>query len=178
MALEDAQRAMGLVRLHASEWHIDSHKIGVLGFSAGGHLVPAISNHFDKRMYSALDAADNESCRPDFAVAVYPGHLSRHAADWDASHYPKKFNLPKPVNGSINDPNLALNPIYTHPRPHHPLSCCKQKTITLTVFTIRWPITLRCKGWAFPQRCTCIQREAMRSDYARRRTPSRTGPNW
>jgi acetyl esterase/lipase len=75
MALEDAQRTMGLVRLHAAEWHIDPHKIGVLGFSAGGHLVAAISTHFRKRLYPAADAADKESCRPDFAVALYPGHL-------------------------------------------------------------------------------------------------------
>ena len=75
MALEDAQRTMGLVRFHAAEWHIDPHKIGVLGFSAGGHLVAAISTHFKKRLYTSVDAADKESCRPDFAVALYPGHL-------------------------------------------------------------------------------------------------------
>jgi acetyl esterase/lipase len=75
MALEDAQRTMRLVRFHAAEWHIDPHKIGVLGFSAGGHLVAAISTHFEKRLYPAVDAADNESCRPDFAVALYPGHM-------------------------------------------------------------------------------------------------------
>ena len=74
-ALEDAQRAMGLVRQHAAEWHIDPHKIGVLGFSAGGHLVAAISNSFQRRLYRTVDAADTESCRPDFAVALYPGHL-------------------------------------------------------------------------------------------------------
>jgi acetyl esterase/lipase len=74
-ALEDAQRVVGLVRFHAAEWHIDPHKIGVLGFSAGGHLVTAISTHFDKRLYSAVDGADNESCRPDFGVALYPGHM-------------------------------------------------------------------------------------------------------
>jgi acetyl esterase/lipase len=74
-ALEDAQRAVGLVRFHASEWHVDPHKIGVLGFSAGGHLSAAISTHFKKREYPAVDAADGESCRPDFAVALYPGHL-------------------------------------------------------------------------------------------------------
>jgi acetyl esterase/lipase len=74
-ALEDAQRTMGLVRLHAAEWHIDPHKIGVLGFSAGGHLVADISTHFEKRLYPGVDAADKESCRPDFAVALYPGHL-------------------------------------------------------------------------------------------------------
>jgi acetyl esterase/lipase len=76
MALEDAQRTVGLVRFHAAQWHIDPHKIGVLGFSAGGHVVAAISTHFGKRLYAAVDAADRESCRPDFAVALYPGHLS------------------------------------------------------------------------------------------------------
>jgi acetyl esterase/lipase len=74
-ALEDAQRTVGLVRRHAAEWHIAPHKIGVLGFSAGGHLVAAISTHFEKRLYPPVDAADKESCRPDFAVALYPGHL-------------------------------------------------------------------------------------------------------
>jgi acetyl esterase/lipase len=75
MPLEDAQRTIGVVRFHAAEWHIDPHKIGVLGFSAGGHLVAMVSTHFDRRVYPAVDAADQESCRPDFAVAVYPGHL-------------------------------------------------------------------------------------------------------
>jgi acetyl esterase/lipase len=75
MALEDAQRTVGLVRFLAAEWHIDPHKIGVLGFSAGGHLVADISTHFEKRLYLAADGADKESCRPDFAVALYPGHL-------------------------------------------------------------------------------------------------------
>jgi len=75
IALEDAQRALGLVRLHAAEWHIDPHRVGVLGFSAGGHLVAALSTHFGQRLYQAVDAADKESCRPDFAAALYPGHL-------------------------------------------------------------------------------------------------------
>ncbi|MDR3763739.1 MAG: alpha/beta hydrolase [Acidobacteriota bacterium] len=76
MALEDVQRTVGLVRHRAKEWKIDPHKIGVIGFSAGGHLVAAISNHFDRRLYAPVDAADKESCRPDFAIALYPGHLS------------------------------------------------------------------------------------------------------
>ncbi len=75
MALEDAQRTVGLVRFRAAEYRIDPQKIGVLGFSAGGHLVTDISTHFDKRSYPAVDAADKVSCRPDFAVALYPGHL-------------------------------------------------------------------------------------------------------
>jgi acetyl esterase/lipase len=74
-ALQDAQRALGLVRAHAAAWHIDPHKIGVLGFSAGGHLVAMTSTHFAHRAYPAVDAADQLSCRPDFAIALYPGHL-------------------------------------------------------------------------------------------------------
>lgn len=75
-ALQDAQRTVGLVRFQAAQWHIDPRKIGVLGFSAGGHMVAAMSTHFEKRLYPAVDAADRESCRPDFAVALYPGHLA------------------------------------------------------------------------------------------------------
>ena len=74
--LEDVQRAMGLIRLHAKQWNIDPHKLGVLGFSAGGYLVAEISTHFDKRLYAPMDAADRESCRPDFAIGIYPGHLA------------------------------------------------------------------------------------------------------
>ncbi len=75
-ALEDAQRTVGLVRFRAAQWHIDPRKIGVLGFSAGGHMVAAMSTHFERRLYAPVDDADKESCRPDFAVALYPGHLA------------------------------------------------------------------------------------------------------
>lgn len=80
-ALQDAQRTLGLVRFHAAEWHINPHKIGVLGFSAGGHLVANISTHFDHRVYPAIDDADQESCRPDFAVALYPGHMTENTTN-------------------------------------------------------------------------------------------------
>jgi acetyl esterase/lipase len=75
-ALQDAQRTLGIVRAHAAEWHIDPHRIGVLGFSAGAHLAAALSTHFDQRLYDPIDAADKLSCRPDFAVIVYPGYLA------------------------------------------------------------------------------------------------------
>lgn len=75
-ALQDAQRALGLVRSHATEWQIDPKRIGVLGFSAGAHLSAALSTHFDKRLYDPIDAADQLSCRPDFAVIIYPGYLA------------------------------------------------------------------------------------------------------
>ncbi len=81
-ALQDAQRAVSLTRARAAEWHIDPHRIGVLGFSAGGHLVAAVSTHFDDRQYPAVDAADRESSRPDFAVALYPGHLFWGKDSW------------------------------------------------------------------------------------------------
>lgn len=107
IALEDAQRTIGLVRLHAAEWGIDPHKIGVLGFSAGGHLVAAIGTQYQKRLYPAVDAADKESCRPDFAVALYPGHLSLAAAEWDAKQSRRKLVVPHAANAG-ND--LTLNP--------------------------------------------------------------------
>jgi len=75
-ALQDAQRALGIVRSHAAEWHIDPQRIGVLGFSAGAHLAAALSTHFDQRLYDPIDAVDQVSCRPDFAVIVYPGYLA------------------------------------------------------------------------------------------------------
>jgi acetyl esterase/lipase len=75
-SLQDAQRALRLVRSHAVEWHIDPHKVGVLGFSAGGYLVAEVSTNFKRRMYAPVDAADKESSRPDFALAIYPGHLA------------------------------------------------------------------------------------------------------
>ncbi|MGB6686420.1 MAG: alpha/beta hydrolase [Terracidiphilus sp.] len=110
IALEDAQRTVGLVRFHAADWHIDPHKIGVLGFSAGGHLVAAISTHYARRLYPLQDAADQESCRPDFAVAIYPGHLSLSAAEWDAKQGAKEFVLPRQVHPPGADDNLELNP--------------------------------------------------------------------
>ena len=75
-ALQDAQRALGIVRSHAAEWHIDPTRIGALGFSAGAHLSAALSTHFEQRLYDPIDDADRVSCRPDFAVIVYPGYLA------------------------------------------------------------------------------------------------------
>ncbi len=74
-ALQDAQRAVGVVRHRASEWNIDPKKIGVLGFSAGGHLAATLSNNFETRTYEPIDEADKVSCRPDFTVLIYPAYL-------------------------------------------------------------------------------------------------------
>jgi len=78
-ALQDAQRALGVVRQHAAEWHIDPNRVGVLGFSAGAHLAAALSTHFDKRLYDSFDAADQLNCRPDFAFIIYPCYLANAA---------------------------------------------------------------------------------------------------
>lgn len=75
-SLEDAQRAMRLMRFRAAQWHIDPHRMGVLGFSAGGYLVAEMSTDFQRRLYQPVDTADQESSRPDFAAAIYPGHLA------------------------------------------------------------------------------------------------------
>jgi acetyl esterase/lipase len=80
-ALQDAQRAIGLVRSKAKDWGIDPNRIGMLGFSAGGHLTAAASTHFARRTYEAVDEADKVSCRPDFAVLLYPGYLAETGKD-------------------------------------------------------------------------------------------------
>lgn len=92
-ALQDAQRAVGIVRHHAAEWHIDPKRVGVLGFSAGGHLAAALSTHYERRLYPAVDAADEQSCRPDFAFIIYPGYLALAEKNFE-------FNPDIPVTAS------------------------------------------------------------------------------
>lgn len=74
--LEDAQRAMGVLRSRAGELGVDPKRIGVLGFSAGGHLAAVLSTAPDARSYAALDETDQVSCHPDFAVLIYPAYLT------------------------------------------------------------------------------------------------------
>jgi acetyl esterase/lipase len=74
--LQDAQRAIGMVRSRAADWGIDPKRIGILGFSAGGHLAATASNTFDSRTYSPVDDADKTSCRPDFTILIYPAYLT------------------------------------------------------------------------------------------------------
>ena len=74
--LQDAQRAMGMLRQRAPEMGIDPKRIGVLGFSAGGHLAAALSTNHAARTYPMMDDADKINCRPDFAMLIYPGYLT------------------------------------------------------------------------------------------------------
>ncbi len=73
--LQDAQRAVSLVRANAREWGIDPERIGIIGFSAGGHLAIATATSFEQRTYAARDDIDKVSCRPNFAIPVYSGYL-------------------------------------------------------------------------------------------------------
>ena len=73
--LQDAQRAIGMIRQNAVRWKVDPGRLGVLGFSAGGNLAVMTLTSFDSRSYPKVDAADDLSCRPDFGVLVYPAYL-------------------------------------------------------------------------------------------------------
>jgi acetyl esterase/lipase len=108
-SLEDLQRAMGLVRLHAAQWHIDSHKIGVIGFSAGGYLAAEISTKYQKRLYAPVDDADKQSARPDFAVLVYPGHL---ATDTDSLNPNVPVSGETPPTFVVQAENADIDPVH------------------------------------------------------------------
>ena len=73
--LQDAQRAIGMVRHNSKKWGINPNKIGILGFSAGGHLSATAMTNYEKRTYTPIDKADQTSCRPDFGVLIYPAYL-------------------------------------------------------------------------------------------------------
>lgn len=74
--LQDAQRALGLLRAHATEWKLDPKRIGAVGFSAGGHLLAVLASSVAQRTYPVVDAADTASCRPDFSILIHPAYLS------------------------------------------------------------------------------------------------------
>jgi acetyl esterase/lipase len=112
-ALEDAQRAMRLVRQNADEWGIDPKRVGVLGFSAGGHLSAAISNLYGQKLYDPIDAADTLSCRPDFSVVIYPGYLALAEKDFgpNADIVPTKDTPPTIIVQAEDDPVHVENAV-------------------------------------------------------------------
>jgi acetyl esterase/lipase len=101
--LLDAQRAVSLVRRRATEWGIDPKRIGMVGFSAGGHLALATATSFEKRTYEPIDAIDEVSCRPDFAVLCYSGYLKAKDKDeiWPGLRIPA--NTPPILLAHAND---------------------------------------------------------------------------
>lgn len=102
-ALQDAQRTIKLVRSKAKELNLNPNKIGVIGFSAGGYLVAQTSNIFAPT-YKAVDAVDKLSSRPDFAIALYPGHLCRAGGTFDASIQVTKKTPPTFLVQAWDDP--------------------------------------------------------------------------
>jgi acetyl esterase/lipase len=94
--LQDAQRAMGLVRANAKEWGLDPERVGILGFSAGGNLAAVLTAHTETRTYPRVDAADDLSCAPNFSILIYPAYL-----------------VLKDKGNAIN-PNVAITP--KHPK--------------------------------------------------------------
>ncbi len=100
LALQDAQRAMGLVRSKAKQWNINPSKIGVMGFSAGGHLVADVCTNYRKRAYSLTDDLDNTDCRPNFGIVMFPGHMTNHTSN--------PFELNKNIPVDSNTPPTFL----------------------------------------------------------------------
>lgn len=89
--LLDAQRAVSTVRSRAAEWGINPRRIGIIGFSAGGHLALTTAVGFEKRSYEPIDSTDEASCRPDFAILCYSGYLKAYDKDeiWPGIHIPQ-----------------------------------------------------------------------------------------
>ncbi len=117
--LEDAQQAMRLARQHAAEWHIDSNKIGVVGFSAGGNLAVLLSTHPDDHTVESGPAASEAKisidARPNFAVVVYPAYLVQPGAptELDPTYTPNQFTPPTFLIQAENDRGYGKNaPVY------------------------------------------------------------------
>lgn len=109
-AVQDAQRAMSIVRSRAREWGIDPHRVGMLGFSAGGNLTAWTCCH-DRREYDAIDDADKEPYRPDFAVLIYPGGLLTKEGGRKPEFKLSKETPPMCFVHSSDDPVSAENSV-------------------------------------------------------------------
>lgn len=115
--LQDAQRAMSIIRSKAGEWGIDPKRIGILGFSAGGQVAADVETNFEKRMYDPLDDTDNASARPDFAVLIYPGGIARRGGEIgmvSADVHVSKDTPPTFLSISHDDRNGSENAIYLY----------------------------------------------------------------
>lgn len=154
-ALQDAQRALGLIRHNAADWKIDPNKIGVLGFSAGGHLVASISTH-QKRIYAPVDKADEERCRPDFAVSLYPGHMSAN----------EKADLSR-INPTIRVSGQTPPTFLVH---------AQDDPVDPVEFSLLYYAALRTEK--IPVEMHLFAHADTRLDFVRRSLQSRSGPGW
>ena len=110
-ALQDLQRAVRLVRENAGKWNLDTEKIGVLGFSAGGSLAARICALPDSNLYPAVDKADNQQFRPNFCMLIYPAYLDKGPANSiSPENAPQKYTPPTFIFATADDPysNSAL----------------------------------------------------------------------
>ena len=114
LPLQDAQRALGMVRHRAKEWGLDPKRIGVLGFSAGGHLAASLSNNYETRGYPSVDEADAASCRPDFVLLLYPGSLVLPKEDYKLAPEMKITENTPPtfIATAADDPIPAEHSLY------------------------------------------------------------------
>jgi len=113
--LQDAQRALGLVRSRAGEWGLETNRIGILGFSAGGHLSALASASFDKRTYDPIDAADQASCRPDFTVLIYPAYLAeKNNTDKVAPEVAPGAHMPPTFIAQTEDDSVGVDKTMTY----------------------------------------------------------------
>ena len=103
-AFMDVQRAIRMARLHAAEWNVDASRIGVMGFSAGGHLSARAATGFNHQAYAPIDAVDELSAVPDYAVLVYPAYLND-----ESSAEPEKVLAPELLPLEKVPPVLALH---------------------------------------------------------------------
>ena len=128
VALQDAQRAVRVIRAHAAEWGLDPARVGFLGYSAGGHLAASLEFFFDRKIYAPVDLADQLSARPDFSVLGYAsagatgtrpasveGLSPRQQLDWDYKieaapgvKYPPAFILQADDDATVNPKNAAI----------------------------------------------------------------------
>ena len=113
-ALQDAQRAVGLVRQRAQELGVDSGRIGILGFSAGAHLSAALSAQSALRTYPVVDAADAASCRPDFAVLIYPGGMEKPGGGLRSEVEPAKDRTPPTFMAMAEDDPVRVENALTY----------------------------------------------------------------
>ena len=113
--LQDAQRAIRLTRRHAKDWGIDPGRVGIMGFSAGGHLAAAASTNYEATTYEPIDEADRLSARPDFTMLIYPGYL---VTDEKAEHpeiaesLPITANTPPTILISTEDDRLTPSSLF------------------------------------------------------------------
>lgn len=107
--LADAQRAVRLVRKNAAAWQLNPKRVGVLGFSAGGHLVAVLGAHAADAIYPAVDAADQYSARPDFSLLIYPGYLIEEQNPHVAEVKPVALTPPSFLVQAEDDPVKVEN---------------------------------------------------------------------